>query len=555
MCVEVLWGTARAEVRRAGEDRRRLPRLLRDLVDAGEALDEPAVELRILRARRARPPEPGREGAGDDGRGELPPLGDQGPSGLVALADDARRRILAVVEEAGELVLDEPPLLLHHDELVESRREPDDPLGLDRPGEGDLVHGEPDLRRRLLVDPEVVEGLAQIEVRLAGGDDPDPGAGRRHDHPVHRVRAGEGEDGGELLLQEALLVGDRLILDVDVEAVLGEIEVARLGEPEAVGVDEHRGRALHRVRDRLEPHPAARIAARREGEEAEVEVLLDRGGVQHRHQRRHERLLRLVGHRGGLGPVVVPRDAQDPAPSSRPREVPVLEDVAAPVHPRPLSVPDREHPVVLPAGEDLGVLGPPHRGGREVLVEAGVEADVVRLEEGPSLDEGVVEAAEGRAAVPRDVAGGVESGRDVAAALHHREPDEGLDAGDVDGVPSRGCTCLRAIRPNASRGRPFAGTGAGEPADYIAPARRPLEADRVPPVRPVAAVDPGPARNPHSALRTHGALRRGAARGRRAATLLDRPAFAPGASTSMNANWNDPATGREAHSAASRTGE
>ena len=129
--------------------------------------------------------------------------------------------------------------------------------------------------------------------------------------------------------------------------------------------------------------------------------------------------------------MVVPRDTEHPALASCPGEVPVLEHVPAPVHPRSLSVPDREDAVVLPAGKDLGVLRAPHRGGREVLVEARVEADVVLLEKGPRLDEGVVEAAEGRAAVPRDVPGGVEAGREVAAALHHREPHEGLDAGDV----------------------------------------------------------------------------------------------------------------------------
>ena len=479
-------GAPRAEVRRARKDRGRLPRLLRDLVDPGEALDEAAAELLVLRPRRARAPEPGREGPGDNGRGELPPLRDEGPCRLVPLPDDARRRVLAVVEQARQLVLDEPPLLLDHDELVEPRREADDPLRLDRPGEGELVDREPDLRRRLLVDPEVVEGLAQIEVRLAGGDDTDPGAGGRDDHPVHRVRAGECEDRGELLLEEALLVGDRLVLDVDVEAALGKLEVGRLGEPEAVGVDEHRGRALHRVRDRLEPHPAAGPAARREAEEAEVEVLLDRGGIEDRHEGGDERLLRLVGHGRGLRAVVVARNAQDPAPSSRPREVPVLEDVAAPVHPGALPVPDREHPVVLRAGEDLGVLRAPHGGRREILVEAGVEADVVLLEEGPRLDEGVVEASEGGAAVPRDVARGVEAGREVAAALHHRKPDEGLDAGDVDAPGVEGVLVFEGYGRMLHAGILLHGTGAGagKATDYIAPGLPSRAASRDPSPRP-----------------------------------------------------------------------
>ena len=38
-------------------------------------------------------------------------------------------------------------------------------------------------------------------------------------------RAGEGEDGRELVLEEALFEGDRLVLDVDVEAPFGHREI------------------------------------------------------------------------------------------------------------------------------------------------------------------------------------------------------------------------------------------------------------------------------------------------------------------------------------------
>ena len=86
-------GAAGAEVGRAAEDRRRSRGLVRDLVDAGEPLDEPAVELGILGAGAARPPKPRRERPRDDAGGELAPLGKERPPRLVPLADDARRGV------------------------------------------------------------------------------------------------------------------------------------------------------------------------------------------------------------------------------------------------------------------------------------------------------------------------------------------------------------------------------------------------------------------------------------------------------------------------------
>ena len=57
----------------------------------------------------------------------------------------------------------------------------------------------------------------------------------------------------------------------------------------------------------------------------------------------------------------------------------VAEDVARTVDARALAVPDAEHAVVLALAEELGLLRAPERGGGEVLVEAGLEADVVGL--------------------------------------------------------------------------------------------------------------------------------------------------------------------------------
>ena len=85
---------------------------------------------------------------------------------------------------------------------------------------------------------------------------------------------------------------------------------------------------------------------------------------------------------------------------------------------RALAVPDAEHAVVLALAAQLGLLRAPQRGGGEVLVEAGLEHDVVRREHAARALELLVEPAERRAAIAGDVAGGIEAGAAVALLLH-----------------------------------------------------------------------------------------------------------------------------------------
>ena len=80
----------------------------------------------------------------------------------------------------------------------------------------------------------------------------------------------------------------------------------------------------------------------------------------------------------------------------------------------------------------MDLLGAPQRGGGEVLVDAGLEFDVVLLDEALGLPQRLVEAAQRRAAIAGDVAGGVEPGGEVALALHHRQAHQRLRAGQVD---------------------------------------------------------------------------------------------------------------------------
>ena len=99
-------------------------------------------------------------------------------------------------------------------------------------------------------------------------------------------------------------------------------------------------------------------------------------------------------------------------------EIGVAEDVAGAVDARALAVPHAEHAVVLALAAQLGLLRAPDGGRGEVLVQAGLEQDVVLIERGLGAHELLVEPAERRAAIARDVAGGVEPGEAVALLLH-----------------------------------------------------------------------------------------------------------------------------------------
>ena len=110
----------------------------------------------------------------------------------------------------------------------------------------------------------------------------------------------------------------------------------------------------------------------------------------------------------------------------------VLQHVHRAVDAGALAVPDREHAIDGGAGEQVDLLRAPHRGGGEVLVEAGLEVDVVFLEVPLRRPQRVVVHAERRAAITRDEAAGVEPGGEVALALHHRQAHQRLDAGEID---------------------------------------------------------------------------------------------------------------------------
>ena len=113
-------------------------------------------------------------------------------------------------------------------------------------------------------------------------------------------------------------------------------------------------------------------------------------------------------------------------------EIGVAEHVAGAVDARPLAVPDAEHAVVPALAAQLRLLRAPQRGGGQVLVDPGLEQDVVLRERALGANELLVEPAERRAAVAGHIAGGVEAGAAVALLLHQAQAHQRLIAGDED---------------------------------------------------------------------------------------------------------------------------
>ena len=168
--------------------------------------------------------------------------------------------------------------------------------------------------------------------------------------------------------------------------------------------------------------------------EAVVDQLLDAGRVEDRHHRVDEGEFGLVRDGRGFGGVVVAHQRQHAAVLRGAGHVGVAEHVAGAVDARPLAVPEPEDAVILAFAAQLRLLRAPAGGRGKLLVEAGLEDDVGRLKPLLGAPELLVEAAERRAAIAGDEAGGVQPGAPVALALHQQHADDRLRAGEEDAL-------------------------------------------------------------------------------------------------------------------------
>src|SRR5512139_1021367 len=95
----------------------------------------------------------------------------------------------------------------------------------------------------------------------------------------------------------------------------------------------------------------------------------------------------------------------------------VLQSVARAVDAGPLAVPETEHALDLAIGLRLDLLRSEHRGRGEILVHRRQKLDPLGLQAILDAPEFEVDAAERRAAIAGDEAGGIKSGGPIAFGL------------------------------------------------------------------------------------------------------------------------------------------
>ena len=207
----------------------------------------------------------------------------------------------------------------------------------------------------------------------------------------------------------------------------GICEVLGQDDVDPVRIDRDAGRRLDDLLDRLHARPDAGEAAQRERMQAHVEDVLHARREEHRQAAGLEDVVALVRRGRALGDVVVAGEGDHAAVLGGAGQVGVLEDVGAAVDAGALAVPDAEHAVeALRLGVEVELLRAPDRGRAELLVDAGLEDDVLRREMALGLPQGLVVAAERRAAIAADEAAGLQAEHRIPLLLQHRQSHQRL---------------------------------------------------------------------------------------------------------------------------------
>ena len=421
-------------MRAACAEARRPQQILHTVGDGGDAglqrLDciEPRAESIVLDAAAKAPGDDVQQQVGV----QLAHLAQQRPCVLVQLAGQPRAQMGGlVVEDRRDLVLDDRVLLLDDEHLVAGLGERAQPFRLKRPHHAHLVDGDAEGAAAVLVEPQAAQRLDHVQVRLPGADHAQPVAPRAAPgQPVQLVGAHPGLGGGVALFEVPRLdLQRRAVTGAQPQSARRQLEILRRGVDGAVHVGRDGGAALHCVGQRLHADPAAAVPAHRPGGQAVGDQLLHRGRVEHRHAEMDQSEVALMRQRGGARAVVVAAQRDGAAQRRHAGVARVLEHVRRAVHPGTLAVPQAEHALLLCTRQQPDLLRAPHGGGGEVLVDAGLEDDVVRVEVLAGRPQCEVVAAERAAAVAGDEAGGVVAGGTVAPSLQQRQAHQGLYAG------------------------------------------------------------------------------------------------------------------------------
>ncbi len=265
----------------------RLQRLQRALtrLDDGQLRLHPGSDIAAFRQQTA-PTQPLDQRARDDGRRQVGVGAQQlvgtgvghGPFAprvvaldLVELTQHVRAHVgTPVVELFLELVFDDLAFFFYHQDLAQALGERARDLRLQRPHHRHLVHANAELAAGIVVQPQVMQGLTQVVVGLAAGDDAVAVVRAFDDVVVEPVGTHIGQRGVPLVVHQPLFLLQRHVRPADVHPPGGQLEVVGQGDAHALGVDLDRGTGLDDLLDRLHPYPHAGIAAHGPGVQAQV---------------------------------------------------------------------------------------------------------------------------------------------------------------------------------------------------------------------------------------------------------------------------------------------
>ena len=355
---------------------------------------------------------------------------------LVELADDARRVGLAIQHALGEH-LEERPLLLDDEDLFQALGEVAHRRRLHREQHAHLQDTDAVTGERRIVEAQLEEGLAQVVVGLARGDDAKPRVGvRKHDLVeivLARVAFGDLEPSGVERLLHLQRLGPHVHAQVHVRRKGLAVE-HQVGRDELEPLGRHLGGtgAVGDVGDDLQADPQPRQPRHQVAMQPEVENLLHVAGVQRGHADVEQHRLGLAAQRRGLAARIIADHRDDTAVLVDARIVGVLERIAAAVHARRLAVPHAGDAVELLVAHGVQHLRAPHRRGSQVFIDAVDELDVVFEQQLLLLDQRRVEHTHRRAAVARDEHAGLETAACVGAHLVECQAHQRVDAAEVD---------------------------------------------------------------------------------------------------------------------------
>ena len=207
-----------------------------------------------------------------DERGRLADRRDQRRPVRACLASQ-QRRICAVDEQAGDLVLDHRAFFLDHQDFPMTLGKLAKRFRLQRPGHRHLEHRDTQFPAPRSIQAEVLERLHDVEIGLAAGHDAQRAGWRRNRLSIEPVDPDIFEQGGNALIVLAIFRFEGR--DAPTRGQSLAIPVGN-GDRWPVRVDIDRCAAFDDIGNAFHPDPAARMARHGEAVQAEIEIILHR---------------------------------------------------------------------------------------------------------------------------------------------------------------------------------------------------------------------------------------------------------------------------------------